>query len=278
MALSGPHIGQVFRLGEGASLLFGRGMDANVRLLDDGVSRRHARITTHAGRAIIEDLRSANGTWVNGAETNEKAPLRDGDKVQIGGTTLLVFSCQDDLGRQFQRDLFDAVQRDPLTKAFNRRVFAHHIASEFAFARRHRSELAILLFDADHFKRVNDAHGHLAGDAVLITLARTVASVIRADDFFARYGGEEFAVVCRQTPRTGVLTLAERIRTSIERAVTTHDGVDIRCTVSVGIGMYPASGVEDADGLFARADAALYDAKDRGRNRVVCPPQKSASS
>ena len=135
----------------------------------------------------IVNLGSRNGTFVNG-EPVSRETLRDGDKIQIGGTTILKFSYQDELDEALQRNLYESATRDPLTHAVNRRGFEEALAKEYAFARRHGRALSVLALDLDHFKRVNDTFGHPAGDYVLKRLADIITATIRVEDTFARTG------------------------------------------------------------------------------------------
>jgi diguanylate cyclase (GGDEF)-like protein len=128
--------------------------------------------------------------------------------------------------------------------------------------------LTLLMFDVDHFKQVNDKFGHVAGDYVLQAIAQIVAATLRKEDLFARYGGEEFAVLCRGVPIDKASVLAERLRAKIETNLFEHHGNRIPVTISVGVA--PFVDIPDAvTQLIAEADAALYQAKKTGRNRVV---------
>jgi len=124
-----------------------------------------------------------------------------------------------------------------------------------------------VMMDLDHFKRVNDTYGHLAGDAVLLKLAAIAMDSLRAEDTLARYGGEEFAIVCRGITGAQGIMLAERLRQIVERTAFEHDGVTIPITVSLGVAAIPDVDVETSEGLISIADAALYRAKNGGRNR-----------
>src|SRR5581483_4466105 len=233
VVLSGTDVGQMHKV-DGGECLIGRSTAANVRLNDDGVSRRHARIVVVDGAVMVEDLGSANGVFVNGARV-QSAALRDGDKIQLGGTTILKFTYHDSLEEEFQRKMYDAALRDPLTKAFNKKHLLDRLTTELAYATRHGTPLAILMVDVDFFKKVNDTHGHLAGDAVLVHIADVVRSSIRAEDLFARYGGEELAILARATTDEACV-LAERLRARIEAAPCVFGGVSIPVTISVGVG------------------------------------------
>jgi diguanylate cyclase (GGDEF)-like protein len=166
------------------------------------------------------------------------------------------------------RRLQELATKDPVTLALNRRAFADRLRVEMDRSRRFGSPLSILLVDIDHFKRVNDTAGHLAGDNVLREVAREISEAVRTVDIVARYGGEEFVVILPETLLEGAGIFAERLRERISsREFAAGDG-KIRLTVSVGIATFPTPDVSTADELFARADSAMYRAKDGGRNQV----------
>lgn len=157
--------------------------------------------------------------------------------------------------------------RDPLTRLFNRRYFTQRLREETAAGEREGKPLSLIYFDLDHFKRVNDMHGHAMGDLVLTTLAQAIAKVLRENEIFARIGGEEFAVL---VPRDGLdhaARLAERILvTSRDKEACMPGGTCITVTLSLGVVEHRAG--ETPDDFYKRADAAMYRAKEKGRNRV----------
>lgn len=267
IVLAGSNVGEMYRVEEGETFL-GRGQNATVRLSDDGISRRHARIFQQGGEVVIEDLKSANGTIVNGTPVTMQL-LKDGDKIRLGSTTILKFTYNDHLDESFQQQMYEAALRDGLTKAFNKKYFLDRLETEIAYARRHQAHLSLLMFDVDHFKRVNDNYGHLAGDYVLQRLAKVAASTVRTEDVFARYGGEEFGVICRGVPLPSAGVLGERLRSTVEQTVFEHEGQTLPITISVGVAGHPETNIETATQLIAAADAALYEAKRGGRNRVL---------
>jgi diguanylate cyclase (GGDEF)-like protein len=268
LVLAGVNVGERYRI-EGDEIIIGRASNAAIRLNDDGVSRRHARLVlTGRNEVAIEDLHSSNGTLVNNQQVSY-AILRDGDKVRIGATTILMFTYQDQVEESFQERMYDRVLRDELTKAFNRKYFLDRLETELAYARRHGSALSLLMFDIDHFKRVNDTYGHPAGDYVLARIAKLAGSTVRAEDVFARYGGEEFSILCRGVGLENAGVLGERLRALMEGSVFELDGARVPITISVGVAAHPAIPVENGLQLIAAADEALYEAKRGGRNRVL---------
>src|SRR5262249_33437474 len=150
--------------------------------------------------------------------------LREGDKIQLGSTTILKFTYQDQLDTSFHQHMADAALRDGLTKAFNKKYFLDRLETELAYAKRHHTPLSLLMFDVDHFKNVNDTYGHLAGDYVLAKLAQLTSRTVRAEDVFARYGGEEFGVICRGVTLANAGILAERLRMMVEATSFEHEG------------------------------------------------------
>jgi two-component system cell cycle response regulator len=214
IVLSGLNVGEMFHIGDRDAFV-GRAQECDVQVADDGVSRRHATVKNKDGEIWLEDAESRNGTYVNG-ERIGRHRLLDGDKIQIGAATVLKFTYSDDLDETFQRRMYESALRDPLTKAFNKRYFLDRLESEFRFARRHSVPLSLVLMDIDHFKGVNDGHGHVVGDQVLAAFARRIHDVIRNEDVFARYGGEEFAVLGRQIELDKATAFAERLRRTIE--------------------------------------------------------------
>jgi len=153
---------------------------------------------------------------------------------------------------------FTEVRTDPLTKVNNRRAFDETVANLFAMLTRYGNSFAIAIFDIDHFKALNDEHGHIHGDEVLKEVADTFREVIRETDFIARYGGEEFVVLMPATDLDGARLFADRAREFMAEKTPV--------TVSGGVAM--ANETEDAAMLVARADLALYAAKEAGRNRI----------
>lgn len=272
LVLSGPQFGEVFSLASGRELVVGRREDCDVQIRDDGVSRKHAAILVKGSAATVRDLGSANGTWVDGKRTPE-ARLEDGVRVQIGGQTTLKFVWADELEARYQMRLAEGALQDPLTGLYNRRHFEERIASELAAAQRHGRPVSLLMCDVDHFKSINDAHGHLAGDEALKMVAFVLRGAVRKEDVLARYGGEEFVIVARETPLEGAQSLAERIRRAVEKSRCAWQGQDLGVTVSIGVTV-SVGATEFVAGrtereLIEAADRALYLAKQGGRNRVA---------
>jgi diguanylate cyclase (GGDEF)-like protein len=265
--LTGSNVGEMIKIEDGAETVLGRGDASRIQVIDDGASRRHAIIKIVDGETVIEDLGSTNGTYVNGQRV-ARHRLVDGDKIQIGATTILKFTYHDNFDESFQRRMFESALRDGLTQAYNKRYFLDRLDTEFKFAKRHDAALALVLMDIDHFKQVNDVHGHIAGDHVLASVARKIRDSIRNEDVFARYGGEEFAILSRAIDADKTLIFAERLRRTVEAMQHVIAGVVVRVTISLGIAGLPYIAAGEPLELLAAADDALYAAKRTGRNRV----------
>jgi two-component system cell cycle response regulator len=268
IVLAGNSVGQMVKI-PGGEAVIGRGRTAEVRLFDEGVSREHARIRTDGNRLYVEDLGSRNGTFCNGKKVDAPVPLGDGDKIQVGRTTILKFTYHDALDESFHEQMYESALRDALTKAYNKRYFADRLDGEFRFARRHDTSMALLMLDIDHFKKINDTYGHPAGDAVLVAVADALTRSVRNEDVVARYGGEEFAIILRSINVEGGRILGERLRRMIELMQVDVGGAHpLKVTVSVGIAAFPESNVQNGVELVEAADTALYRAKNGGRNRI----------
>lgn len=165
-------------------------------------------------------------------------------------------------------DALAQAHKDPLTGINNRASLQENLGTEISLAQRHGSGLAIILFDIDHFKRINDSYGHQRGDCAIKSTVEAAQSCARTTDTLYRYGGEEFVLLLRNTDAKGACLLAERIRSTIEMLMIECDGQQINFTISVGVASMHAD--ETASSLFDRADKSMYEAKAGGRNRVVC--------
>jgi diguanylate cyclase (GGDEF)-like protein len=272
LVLSGPQFGEIFPLASGKELVIGRRDGCEVQIRDEGVSRRHASLEVRGEGALLRDLGSANGTWVGGRREDE-ARLADGARVQVGTQTTLKFVWADELEARYQVKLAEGALVDPLTGLHNRRHFEERLGSELAAAQRHARPVSLLLCDVDHFKNINDEHGHLAGDETLKMVSFVLRAAVRKEDVLARYGGEEFVVIARETGMEGAQSLGERIRSAIEKSRCAWRGHDLGVTVSIGVtvsvGLASFVPGRTERELIESADRALYLAKQAGRNRVV---------
>ncbi len=246
----------------------GRSQDSELWLSDDGVSRRHAILIREGNSCVIEDDNSANGTFVAGVKVT-RHELRDGDVIQFGPTAVFRYTLSDESGEALLRQLYDASVTDALTGAHNREHFDTQLRAELSYARRHNTDVSLVIFDADHFKKVNDTYGHQVGDAVLMQIANVVRGTVRSEDVFARYGGEEFGLVLRGIDIEGSGAVADRLRERIAALKIETDRGVLSVTVSAGCSSLTTVEDKTPEGLIATADRRLYSAKHAGRNRVV---------
>ncbi len=247
-------------------VVLGRDEDCAICIDEASVSRNHARLVARDEGYYVADLRSTNGTFVNDHAVLVQK-LADGDYLRVGNH-IFRFLAGGNIEADYHEEIYRLTVTDALTGAFNHRFLLEFLERELARSLRHGRPLSLVLFDIDHFKAVNDVHGHLAGDQVLRGLAARLGAGIRRDELFARYGGEEFAIVLPETTRPGTLRLAERMR---ELAVQPFESKGQRIRVSISLGTTTTDGKEVLTPLefIGRADENLYAAKRNGRNCVV---------
>jgi diguanylate cyclase (GGDEF)-like protein len=248
------------------AVTIGRSAGSTILVDADTVSRVHAKIERREDRFHLVDCGSANGTYVGDERVREHA-LRSGDFFKIG-PEILRYLDAGDIEATFLEEIHRLAITDGLTGIANRRAFEDAIGAEVRRARRHGRALSLLMFDLDHFKKVNDSYGHMAGDVVLTKVASIVRSRIRKDDVLARYGGEEFVLLLPETPRAVAAQLAEDIRAAIASSEIAFEGQVIPVTVSMGVAELQRT-FGTPEELVKAADARLYEAKRDGRNRVA---------
>ncbi len=267
LVLSGPLSGQFYKVPRLGGVI-GRDPEVEIRLPDPGISRRHAEISRNdEGHYVLRDLESRYGVYVEGERITEKRVL-DGDRIQLSGETVLRLRYQDPKETEIIEKIQEAVTRDALTSVSNRRYFMERLEQEFAYARRHRSRLGVMMLDVDYFKRVNDEHGHAVGDEVLRTVGRTLHDAVRTEDLVARYGGDEFIVLSRGAGRDDTARFADRLATALRERTIRCNGEEFRLTLSIGVACFENNDPVTMMELIARADSALYTAKRQGRDRV----------
>lgn len=264
---AGTELGRVRVLGTKETLI-GRHTEADIWLNDDGVSRKHAKISHEGDGYVVYDLGSANGTFVQREKITRRV-LADGELIQLGPTAVFRYSVTDEDQKNLLEQLYSTSVTDALTGARNREYMDSLLTTELSYARRHDQDLGFVLFDLDHFKSVNDTYGHPAGDAVLIEVSRAVRGEVRAEDCLCRYGGEEFGLVLRSADLAGALAMGERVRSVIEHLVIHHEDLVLRITASIGCATLRELPDATPNSLVELADKRLYLAKRSGRNRVV---------
>ncbi len=255
---------------EQSPMRVGRGTDNQIVLEGDSVSRRHAHWERRGDIWWVIDDGSTNGTYVNDELITKQHALANGDRVKVGGL-IFKFLTGADVESQYHEEIYRMTIVDGLVQIFNKRYLFEALELELVRARRHNRDLSVVMLDIDHFKKINDRYGHLAGDYVLKELARVIQARIRRDEVFARYGGEEFALVLPETSLQGAKTLCDALRERVAGYRFTFQGEVIPVTISMGAALFgeqdKAAELKAAD-LIARADEKLYEAKRGGRNRV----------
>ena len=232
--------------------------------------RQHCRILRDGTHCRIEDLGATNPTRINGRKLEGSAELADGDQITVG-ESILKFIAQDSVEARYHEEIYQLAVHDPLTDLHNRRHFVEMADREIVQALRHGRPLTLCIIDVDLFKPINDRYGHISGDEVLRRIGALVRQQARSGDIAARIGGEEFALLLPECTLEDAIATAERLRASVEAARFPLDGEDQRLTISIGVATL-ADGCASRGALMAAADAALYRAKDEGRNRVCRHP------
>jgi two-component system, cell cycle response regulator len=251
-----------------ARTVIGRDADCDIVVTDTDVSRRHACIEFADGAYVIRDLGSTNGTLVNHRKIAEAEVLVSGSRVNVG-KVIFKFLRGDDVEKQYHETVYTMMITDGLTGIANKRYFQEALRRELARSQRHQRPLSLAVLDLDHFKKVNDTYGHLAGDAVLREVCARIRDSIRSDEVFARFGGEEFVILLPESTLEQALGFSERMRKLVADAPVVAGDASIPVTVSIGVAHTAGEMGVSMEELLARADRKLYDAKGNGRNRVV---------
>jgi diguanylate cyclase (GGDEF)-like protein len=263
---SGSAMGRRHTLPDGM-LVIGRGQNSGVTLLDDSVSREHARCEVAGDSVTLEDLGSSNGTFINNQRIREKTPLGNGDIVRLGGVQLKYFA-RDSIENVFHDEIYRKATIDVGTQIFNKQYLLETLEAGFAHSRAQQRPLSVIYFDLDFFKKVNDTHGHSCGDFILRECAQLAKSCLRKDDVIGRYGGEEFVVVLPGCDLQIAAAFAERIRKTLEQHAFAYEGKTLRQTVSLGVAENTPA-FKDYKDLLDDADRKLYQSKHGGRNRIT---------
>jgi diguanylate cyclase (GGDEF)-like protein len=261
---SGAELGKRIPLATEA-LECGRSIENAIPLDDDAASRRHARFAWTGSSYIVTDLGSTNGTYVNDVAARERT-LRDGDQIKIG-RTIFKFFHGGNIELSYHEEIYRLMTFDGLTQVHNKRSFEAILEREVSRSQRYKRPLSLVLFDVDHFKRINDSRGHVVGDAVLKQLAALVNTNIRREDTLGRVGGEEFALLAPEIPLDQARRIAEKLRALVDRTPCRFEDQDIPITASFGVAAVEGGAVTGAE-LYKQADELLYAAKKAGRNRV----------
>ena len=295
-----------YRLKEEKTYTIGRNPKHDIFFSDGTVSRDHAKLSWDTDTFVLEDMNSTNGTWIDGERIDScrlEAPerIRIGkedllfiakeigkdmnDETVSPSDSLILENRMNELMRDVtdpmlkerfreinrlfrvkKRNLTDLAYRDTLTGLYNRHSFEQTLDKEWKRRHRYERPLSLIMIDIDHFKSVNDTHGHQKGDSVLKTVAGIIHDNIRSSDYPCRYGGEEMVVILPETENSSAVVTAEKLRRLVEAHVVEIEGFKV--TVSLGVSSCGGE-LEDPKDLIEKADKALYNAKSTGRNKVV---------
>lgn len=250
-------------------LTIGRSIESDIYISDASLSRAHAKFIVVGSEISILDLGSTNKTSVNGislpALTAKK--LTNNDQIKAGNI-IFKFLERGSLEAISNQHNFEKSQKDALTTAYSKGALLEKGPEAIKRAEVLSEPMSVITFDIDHFKKVNDTHGHPGGDYVLKELGQLMQNkIVRANDYFARYGGEEFVIILQATPLKTAQDVAERIRQTVQGHIFTFKDKTIPVTISVGVA--ERSETDNWDQVYNRADQALYQSKQNGRNRVT---------
>ena len=264
MVIYGLDLGRKYNV-DRPSIVLGRSSKADIQLDQESVSRNHCKLINTGKSIMLRDLGSTNGTYVNDELVDEYV-LRDGDLIKIG-RCIFKFLSGNNIENAYHEEIYRLTTIDGLTQVYNKRYFIETLEREIGRAHRYRRELSLIMFDIDHFKKINDTYGHLAGDHVLKQLASVIKARIRREDIMSRYGGEEFAIILPEIDNYNAVQFAEKIRGIVEKAVFRFEDTDIPVTISIGCASMTTE-LQEPHEFVRVADGHLYTAKSQGRNRV----------
>lgn len=254
---------------EDTDRIIGRSPNAHIYVDDKSVSKSHAKVLLEGGDVSLMDLESTNKTVINGRLMTPLSPIRLANNDQIKcGNVIFKFLEQGNLETVASAQTYGRSQTDALTGIANRGALDLKAPEAFKRSGLLGIPLSLIAFDIDHFKKVNDTHGHPAGDFILQEIARVIGTrLIRGNDFFSRTGGEEFTLVLLGSNLQTAEEVGERIRQTIESHNFIFEGQEIPITISAGVAIKTEadSGWEM---IYERADKALYHSKNSGRNQV----------
>ena len=262
--LQGQRLGQRIDVGD-TPLIIGRAPECELQIVERSISRLHTRIWREASGYRVKDLDSTNKTLLNDQPIVE-AELKDGDHLTIGNC-VLKFMERSSVEARYHEEIYQLATMDPLTGMYNRRHFLELFERELARTTSHHRPLALLIIDLDHFKLINDRHGHPAGDVVLRQVAGALDDLMHDDFIMARIGGEEFAVVLPEHDMRQAAQFAQGLCDAIGALKLQEQAGARHVTISIGVALWNENMAGSSDFLRA-ADTELYRAKQAGRNRI----------
>ncbi len=261
----GPALGKNYPF-ESDLITIGREPTNTIQIDHENVSRNHARLERVPPSIFIEDLESTNGTYLNDVPIKRER-LRHGDLIKIGGV-VFKFISGGNIEGLYHEEIYRMTITDGLTQVANKRYLIEFLDREIARTIRFGRPLSLIMLDIDHFKKVNDTYGHLAGDFILKELCALLSKLVRREELMSRYGGEEFVIALPETTLSTAATLAEKARRMVERHDFMFAETKIPLTVSLGCAELSPMAADPMN-FLREADERLYDAKHKGRNCVV---------
>jgi diguanylate cyclase (GGDEF)-like protein len=269
----GEHPGRMFDL-EAESMVVGRGAECDIRLDSDGVSRKHAWIRRTGGDSyFIEDLKSTNGTWIDGTNVHA-TQLRSGARIRVGTDVIVRFNLFDEAEADLQQRLYESRTHDTLTGAYNRRTFDQSLANEVSQASRLATPLTLVLLQIDDMKAVNEYYTQAGGDAMLRDLAQRIRTAARTEDMVARTAQDQFGLISRGVSSEEASELAQKLRATVEELEVLFQSGDFSIciqsvTASVSVAGLTEAEAATAETFFKLGASRLQQAKEAGGNRVV---------
>lgn len=254
-------------------IVIGRSVESQVYIDDRSLSRSHAKFAVNGSEVSVIDLGSTNKTVVNGQVIPPLASclLKNNDQIKTGNV-IFKFLEKGSIEAMTNAAMYERAQKDALTGAHSKGALIEKGPEAVKRSEVLNEPLSLVTFDIDHFKKINDTYGHPGGDYVLKELCQVVINkLIRSNDFFARYGGEEFVLLLSGSPSKNAFEVGERIRQTIESHEFVFENRKIPVTISVGVATKLANETEWTQ-TYDRADKALYQSKQGGRNRVTMAP------
>lgn len=266
LVVGGELNGTIFDLKEDITIC-GRSPDSQITLDFNGISRQHFKLTATAEGFALEDAGSKNGTFLNNKKIEGATIIKKGDIIKLGSIALKYLPKGDPERLTYDKLNLEA-NTDKHTGCYNKTYFNDKIELEVKKCMVTGNPLSLIIFDLDHFKKLNDNYGHDAGDFVLKDAAALIRKTgVRENDIFARYGGEEFVILLPKTNLKQSFEIAERLRKLLETHKFVYENQILPVTASIGVADY-RQGVKTGTDLFKRADEAVYKAKQGGRNQV----------
>lgn len=263
VVIHGENVGAQIEISD-AAVVVGRSVGCDLQIPHASVSRQHCRIVVEGAQYLLEDLGSTNQTLVNEKPVT-RVELRDGDQIAVGDA-VLKFMRRESLEDRYHQAMVERATVDVLTGLPNRRVWREALEKMVVTAHS-GAPLSLAFVDLDHFKRINDELGHLAGDDVLRAVAAVIRNALLAGFFAGRLGGEEFAVILPNTSLQRAVDYSEALRRAIEALRPESAGVARCVTASIGVVQW-RPGYQASVEFMRAADAELFRAKAAGRNRV----------